>query len=132
MFGSNHKKVFPKINRKRPLSESTLNSLNIPKNGFHHSRFPTNFLKVFENRQTAVLWKNLTRTKSALVWKEKKEERNKLIRKLSSFFGVKCFLYFKFIYKWLLQHNISCALYLLLSICISSLIVVDQSQIQNL
>ena len=60
--------------------------------------------------------------KSVLVWKHK--ERNKFIRKLSSFLGAKCFLFFIFIYKWLLQHNISYAI----SICIPSLSILDQSR----
>ena len=50
IFGSNHKKMFVKIDRALPLPESILNNLNFPKNGFHHSRFPANFLKSFKKR----------------------------------------------------------------------------------
>ena len=117
MFGSNHKKVFRKL-IKKPLPESILNNLSFPKNCFHHRRFPAYFLKVFRKRRTAALYQNLTRTKPFLVLKEKQ-----LIRKLFSFLGIKCFPFFKFICKWLLQHNISYA------ICISCLSALDQSRI---
>ena len=55
MFGSNHKNVFSETNKKRTLPESTLNNLNVPINGFHHSRFPIDFLKVFKKRRAAAL-----------------------------------------------------------------------------
>ena len=48
-----------KTDRKTPLPESILNNLNFPKHGFHHSRFPANFLKVFIKRRTAALQQNL-------------------------------------------------------------------------
>ena len=63
---------------KKPLPEFILNNWNFPKNGLHCSRFPENFLKVFKKR----------RTKSSLVWKQKQEERNQIIKNLPSFFGV--------------------------------------------
>ena len=55
MFGSKHKKDLWKTDRKTPLPESIFNNLNFSKNGFHHSRFPANFLKVFKKRRTAAL-----------------------------------------------------------------------------
>ena len=49
MFGSNHKRMFGK------LIERHLYLSPFPENGFHHSRFPANFLKVFKKRRTAAL-----------------------------------------------------------------------------
>ena len=42
-----------KTDRKTSLLETILNKLNVSENGFHYSRFPTNFLKAFKKRLTA-------------------------------------------------------------------------------
>ena len=55
MFGGNHKKGVRKTDRKTPLPESILNTLNFPKNGLHHSRFPAIFLKFFKKLRTIAL-----------------------------------------------------------------------------
>ena len=47
MFGSNHKDT--------PLPESTLNNLSFPKNCFHHSRVPADFLKVFKTSNCCIV-----------------------------------------------------------------------------
>ena len=63
---------------------------------------------------------------------KRETERKKQTHQETVFlFQSKCFLFFKFIYKWLLQHNASYAIYLLLIICIPRLSVLDQSRIQN-
>ena len=57
MFGGNRRKGVRKTDRKTPLPESILNTLNFPKNGLHysHSRFPAIFLKVFKKLRTVAL-----------------------------------------------------------------------------
>ena len=68
---------------------------------------------------------------SSLKWEIGREKQ--IHRKSVVFFWSKTLhFHFIFIYEWLLQHNISYAIYLLLSMCILYLSVLDQSQIQNL
>ena len=134
MFRINHKKILGKLIEKLKDSRSWVHfeGLKIYFKRSPSQTFPCKFSKSFQKTSNCCIVEDLTRTKSVLVWKEKQEERIKPISQLTSFFGAKCFLFCKFIYKWLLQHNISYAIYLLLSICIPSLSVLDQSRIQNL
>ena len=117
-----------KTDSKTPSSQAILKNWNFTSHSLHYRRFPANILKAFKKHRSAVL-KNSTRAKSFLVWKEK--QTSKLTRKLSSFFRIKCFLFFKSICKWLSQHSLSTVKYcnLYMSVLYQSLI---QSIVKNL
>ena len=114
MFGSNHKKVFEKLIGRRPWlrpfwrTETLLKiadaSLKI------YKRFSENVDVIVELNQSCIF----------LSWKREAKKETNLPGSFLPFFRVKCFLFFKSIYRWLLQHNMSTAKY-----CIPYLDVLD-------